>query len=180
MSVASDDHGAFQRQAGPSAAGGDAPAPRWARVLLWMLRRYVADRAPPAIVIGGTDAYLRRWYVLPRNRWGNLYLHEFVRSDDDRALHDHPWRNVSVLLRGSYLEHGDDGTVRLRRAGAIVGRRAEAAHRIALIEGQPVWTLFLTGPKRREWGFLCPKGWRHWRDFANPADGGATVGRGCD
>ena len=39
----------------------------------------------------------------------NLYLHEFSRSDDDRALHDHPWLfNLSVLLSGTYVEHTID------------------------------------------------------------------------
>src|SRR3546814_14061660 len=68
--------------------------------------------------------------------------------------------------------------------GTITFRRAAAAHRLDLaedIQGQriPCWTLFITGPRIREWGFLCPKGWKHWRDFTNPKDGGAPVGRGC-
>src|SRR3546814_8204117 len=40
----------------------------------------------PDITIGGEDnPYLRRWYIIPRNRWFNVYLHEFLRDDDDRA-----------------------------------------------------------------------------------------------
>mgnify|MGYP000066528385 CR=1 FL=1 len=53
-----------------------------------------------------------------------------------------------------------------------------SAHRIELVAG-PVWTLFLTGPFRREWGFHCPQGWRHWRDFTSGANG-ERVGKGCD
>lgn len=30
-----------------------------------------------------------------------------------------------------------------------------------------------------EWGFACPKGWRHWRLFVDERDHG-KVGRGCD
>jgi hypothetical protein len=49
---------------------------------------------------------MRRWWVIPRNKFFNIYLHHFLHSDDDRALHDHPWWNVSILLRsGSYVEH---------------------------------------------------------------------------
>ena len=139
---------------------------------------------PADQVIGGpARPYMLRWFVIPRNRFFNIYLHHFLRSDDDRALHDHPWWNLSILLRGEYLEHTRDH-VRLRRRGYVVLRRATCAHRIELIQtleglGRPVWTLFLTGPKIRSWGFHCPQGWRHWREFTDPKDVGA-VGRGCD
>src|SRR3546814_7255198 len=89
----------------------------------------------PDITIGGEDnPYLRRWYIIPRNRWFNVYLHEFLRDDDDRALHDHPWVNLSILLRGQYVEHTATGAT-LRRAGAIKLRLPTATHRIALVDG---------------------------------------------
>ena len=138
----------------------------------------------PDFVIGGSEQpYLLRWWLIPRNRVFNAYLHEFRRSDDDRALHDHPWWNCSILLKGSYYEHLPGGRVELRCAGDIVFRKAQAAHRIELIEGPNgtvrCWTLFLTGPTIRQWGFLCPQGWRHWKEFVSPKDKGA-VGRGCE
>src|SRR3546814_2387634 len=124
------------------------------------------------------NPYLRRWYISPLNRWFNVYLHEFLRDYDDRALHDHPWVNLSILLRGQYVEHTATGAT-LRRAGAIKFRLPTAAHRIALVDGEPVWTLFITGPRVREWGFHCPQGWRHWRDFT-AGKNGEIVGKGCD
>ena len=137
---------------------------------------------PPNVVIGGREnPYLRRWWVIPRNRFFNVYLHQFCRSDDDRALHDHPWWNVSVLLLGRYVEHTiSDGGINVRterKAGDWKFRRANAAHRIELIDG-PCWTLFITGPRIREWGFHCPNGWRHWRVFTSGPNG-ETIGRGC-
>jgi hypothetical protein len=143
----------------------------------------VAVRRSPDVVIGGLEApYLLRWWVIPRNRLFNIYLHRFLRSDDDRALHDHPWLNCSILLRGAYTEHtiaaGGINRRTLRRAGDVKLRGPKAAHRIELHAG-PCWTLFITGPNVRSWGFHCPRGWVHWRDFTNPADGGRTVGRGC-
>jgi hypothetical protein len=149
----------------------------------------IVKRRPPDVIIGGAEnPYMRRWFVLPRNPVFNIYLHEFLRSDDDRALHDHPWANLSILLDGAYVEHTiRDGGINVRtfrRAGDWVLRRARAAHRVELIDdlaGRPMrcWTLFITGPRLREWGFHCPNGWVHWRAFTNPADGGRTVGRGC-
>lgn len=142
-------------------------------------------RRPPDFVIGGAERpYLRRWFVIPRNRWFNVYLHQFLRSDDDRALHDHPWSNCSLLLRGMYIEHtiaagGINqrrellaGDVRLRLSGRL-------AHRVELIDG-PCWTLFVTGPRYREWGFHCQDaGWIRWQRFTDPGDKG-SVGKGCD
>lgn len=135
-------------------------------------------RAPDFVIGPPDDPYLHRWWLIPRNRWFNIYLHHFMRSDDDRALHDHPWWNLSILLKGGYIEHLPDGVKKYRVLGDFVWRRATQAHRIELAAG-PVWTLFITGRRVREWGFLCPQGWRHWRDFtAGPS--GETIGKGCD
>lgn len=131
---------------------------------------------PPDRVIG--DHYLRRWWVLPRNDMANVYLHEFRRSDDDRALHDHPWASTSCILFGRYIEHTPDGAF-MREAGDVVSRPAEALHRVELINDEPAISLFMTGPKVREWGFACPQGWRHWSEFVDARDSG-QVGRGCE
>lgn len=159
--------------------------------------RIMARRAPDVIIGTAIDPYMHRWYVLPRNRWLNLYLHHFWRSDDDRALHDHPWWNVSVLVYGQYTEHtiAAGGVNRRERleAGAVRFRGAKAAHRIELDTrrgdgwevAQPCITFFLTGPRMRDWGFHCPKGWVPWRVFTSEApakDGGprvSAIGRGC-
>lgn len=132
-------------------------------------------RAPDFIIGTRESPYMRRWWVIPRNRRFNIYLHNIVRSDDDRALHDHPWWNVSILLRGYYREVTPDG-VFTRGRGSIVFRRAEASHRLE-VDG-PTWSLFITGPNVREWGFWCPQGWKHWRKFVDMTDTGA-VGPGC-
>ena len=134
-------------------------------------------RRPPDFIIGKPGSpYMRRWYVIPRNRWFNIYLHNIVRSDDNRALHDHPWWNLSILLKGSYREVTPDGTF-VRGAGSMVFRRATAAHRLE-VDG-PTWSLFITGRKVREWGFYCPHGWKIWTSFVDMTNTG-SVGPGCD
>lgn len=40
-------------------------------------------------------------------------------------------------------------------------------------------TLFFCGPRVREWGFHCPQGWRHWRQYVAPTSYGNRVGKGC-
>ena len=141
----------------------------------------------PDVVIG--DDYLERWYLIPRNRWLNIYLHRFTGSDDDRALHDHPWHSVSLLLAGRcheivgktwsyprYLRtHRYEQIRRPRRLWPLF-RKATHLHRMVIEDG-PVWTLFITGPHIREWGFQCPKRWVHWREFTD--ESGNRTGRGC-
>lgn len=144
-------------------------------------RRIMRSR-PHDFTIGAD--YLRRWYVIPRNSHCNLYLHEILHSDDDRALHDHPWVNTSFLIEGRYREHTPEGVFE-RRAGESVTRAAEALHRLEVYPGERAISLFATGPMVREWGFACPPGpgregtrWVPWEDFLDVRDAGKT-GRGC-
>lgn len=134
-------------------------------------------RAPDLIIGGAENPYIYRWWVIPRNRLFNIYLHHIVRDDDDRALHDHPWVNISVVLKGGYTEVMPHAT-KWRTAGSLVFRRPTSAHRLIVGKGS-CWSLFITGPRVREWGFLCPKGWRSWRIFT-AADDSGRIGRGCD
>lgn len=132
----------------------------------------------PHFVVGGLDRpYMRRWHILPRNPFFNVYLHCFHRDDDDRARHDHPWVNMSILLSGRYREVTATGRKEYR-AGHVICRRADYAHRVELINGQRCWTLFVTGPKVRNWGFHCPLGWIPWQDFVDQHDSG-NIGKGC-
>lgn len=142
---------------------------RWLRILL---------SGEPHFVIGDAlRPYLFRWFVLPRNKYFNLFLHKFMRDDDDKALHDHPWLFVSIVLLGGYREILQDGVV-IRRAGSICLRRAEHRHRVELLR-VPTWTLVFTGPKIRTWGFWCPRGFVPWNVFTKP-DNPGEIGRGCE
>lgn len=168
------------------------------------LRRILSGQ--PHQVIGDADnPYLLRWYVIPRNPLFNVYLHKFLRDDDDRALHDHPWWFISLILRGGYVEvkETDDGNLTMQtrtapfarnstrswRRRGIAYRPAKHRHRVALEHGRddagrvsstaprvPCWTLIITGPRTREWGFWCPQSSKFldrrlgkrfvpWRDF---------------
>lgn len=134
-------------------------------------------KRPPDFIIGTAERlYMLRWYLLPRNRWFNVYLHKIVRDDDDRALHDHPWWSLSIILSGAYCEHTTRGT-EVYSAPWFRLRSSRFAHRLEVVNG-PVWTLFITGPRVREWGFHCPKGWIPWQEFCDSTNHG-NVGRGC-
>jgi hypothetical protein len=165
-----------------------------------------AMRRPADFVIGGhDDPYLLRWYLVPWRKWSrearenptcwrrlkgfvssmlpSVYLHQFLRDDDDRALHDHPWFWCSIMLRGGYLEHTRRAHV-AHWAPAIRFGTPWRAHRIQLFgypthKRVPAWTIFITGPRLRNWGFHCPNGWIPWQRFTAADDPGA-IGPGCD
>ena len=67
--------------------------PRWA----FMKRTVIADP------LDRTNIYLVRLRIL-ETPWLACYLHSIRRPDSTRALHNHPWGFVSVLLRGGYTE----------------------------------------------------------------------------
>lgn len=137
----------------------------------------------PDLIIGSPDdPQTLRWHIFRFRGW-QLSLHKWLRSDEDRALHDHSGDNVSLILTRGYFEVLQDGWYYWRAPFWPYFRKAETPHRVALADSRPVWSLWLRWPPRREWGFVCPKGWRHWRDFCAEEYGVAgksTVGKGCD
>lgn len=148
-----------------------ASASRWWEVY--------AFKNKPLIHIGGEkNAYMIRWAIVDGKGAGNnVYLHKFLRNDEDRALHDHPWDSVSVLLSGRLREiDAENPKGRIIRAGEIRHRPADYAHRL-IVEEQG-FSLFITGPKVREWGFLCEASWRHWTRFT-AGESGELQGAGC-
>lgn len=134
------------------------------------------DREPDFRIGPADDPYMLRWWLIPRNEVFNVYYHRILHDDDDRALHDHPWPSFSVLIRGKLRETTPEGS-RVYLPGDCVYRGPELAHRLELVDDSPAETLFITGPRVREWGFHCPKGWVHWRDFVGENIG--EIGRGC-
>jgi len=162
-------------------------ATRWvARWLQGWAYSYTFKREADFAIRPTGETYMLRWFVIPRNRFFNVYLHVMYRADDDRALHDHPWPSMSIMLSGDLREHycatpkqlNWKPSSRVLREGSFVFRRARFAHRLEPMS-KHVMTLFVTGPRVRQWGFWCPKGWRHWREFTSGTDG-SGIGRGCE
>lgn len=143
---------------------------------------------PPDLTLRAPDGsvYLRRWHLLPRNRWLTAYLHEFVGDDPDRiGLHDHEYLNLSMVL--SKIGYSEEVFVHRPREGAMLPptrvrrvrrwvprfRLPTTAHRVRLARGAdgapvPCRSLFLGGPRIRGWGFWTRAGlrarWVPWRE----------------
>lgn len=145
--------------------------------------RKIAENRPPDFFVGDQDApHMLRWYVVPRNRLLNVYLHRIVKSDADQELHDHMYPSLSYILQGAYVEHtimyGGVHKKQLISEGEWKLRGPWFAHRIELLSGTEgaCWSLFVTGPRvRGTWGFYCKDAWRPWREFV----GKRKTGGGC-
>lgn len=86
--------------------------------------------------------------------WCSVRLHHFLRSDDMRHLHDHPWWFTTLVLRGRYRDITEIDGSRFAsdelRAGSVRFRPAHHAH---AVETAGCWTIVITGAIRRRWGF---------------------------
>lgn len=91
--------------------------------------------------------YLERWIL----NFGvfSIRLHHWFFGDDPRHFHDHPWDFLVLVLRGSYWDVSPEGR-ELMSAGKAVYRKAEHRH---TVETKGAWTLLITGPEKRVWGF---------------------------
>jgi hypothetical protein len=112
-----------------------------------------------------------RWFVLPHNRFVNVYVHKFPASDDPEVAHDHPWWFASLVISGSYIEHTAGGP-RTRKRASVALRSASFRHRIELPPARTGGCVPNAGgdrPKVRTWGFWCaPDRFVPWDQF----DGG--------
>jgi hypothetical protein len=149
-----------------------------------LLYRLTARRPMRLIDING-EPYLERYWLGRVRLFGRectAYLHHFVSGDGDRKAHDHPFRAVSFILSGSYLE---ERVTALSPVCGYVAKRRRIRwfnklwpmdfHRVIRYEGD-VWTLFIHGARltapadndylkvcravvgvsdpEKEWGFL--------------------------
>jgi hypothetical protein len=124
---------------------------------------------------------MRRWVI--ETPAGSARLHHFLKSDDTRALHNHPWWFVTFPLSpGGYVDvvpcpgceegyvYYKDGSFETCDLCMGGGRSQEHVQAWRLHYRKPgythavltdgCWTVIVTGRKLREWGF-----WLHARFF---------------
>ena len=130
--------------------------------------------------------YLTRCYLLGRDwKWGNVYLHHFHSSDQGNELHSHPWAwGLSLVLSGGYEEERARNPevwssstlppasclrpVTVEKRTVLPGRlnliKVTDFHRVDLRDEKAgAWTIFFTGPRSTDWGFLN----RHNSEFTD-------------
>lgn len=112
--------------------------------------------------------YMRRWALIAG--LFSIRLHHFYRPDDSRAFHDHPWWFVTLVLGGGYTDYSTSGTDYLH-AGSVRFRGALHRHRVRP-DWDGCWTLVLTGPNLRKWGFWLGGRFKsandYFREYGHP------------
>ena len=126
-------------------------------------KRIVMDRE-------SDEPYLERYYLFLKDRDRfpfNVFLHKFLKGDPD-DVHDHPWPYATLILKGGYYEwlpQFDSKGNKIaemcvwRGPGSFRICSANSYHRIELDPSVTAWTLFMPGPKKRDWGFLVNNKW---------------------
>lgn len=90
-------------------------------------------------------------------------VHDILRSDLERHLHNHPWPYITVILRGGYHEvtAGPDGK-EVRKwygPGSVLFRGYKHFHRLEKPTDGPCVTLFfMLGRHAQPWGYDTPHG----------------------
>jgi hypothetical protein len=140
--------------------------------------KFIADANKPEL-----GPLMIRWYLI-KTRWFGLFVHKFLRSDNDRHFHDHPWAFLTWLIGGGYWEHvpvyrerplGPEVRV-WRPRWSLLYRPALWLHWVELPTSYdmvpecsvpiPVTTLILVMHRqKRMWGFETERGWMDYQQY---------------
>ncbi len=152
-------------------------------VAAWLIAR--AKKTPFSHIPSNEDpSYMERYWLFnpypkPRQkkRWQfpiSVRLHYIKRPDLDRHYHDHPWNWSSLILTGGYTDVRPQSTifnevsdavyVRDLNEGDYNGMSCHGLHRIITVT-PGTWTMFITGRKRKSWGFAVDGVMVHHYDY---------------
>lgn len=92
--------------------------------------------------------YLIRWVL--NLGFCSIRLHNWLDSDDLRHKHDHAWWFITYVIKGHYVNIDCIDNEDMKK-GSWALRGAEHRHCVKVLE--PTWTIMLTGPATRKWGF---------------------------
>lgn len=159
------------------------------------LKRWIDKVLCKELITGpdGEDNYLHRWWLMSLPREQRVYLHRFIGSDWTPVLHDHPKWFISIGLIGGYVEETtaeprpsgpinsigtslwlrNDGFKRLKRirwvAPWVRFFPSSHIHRLRCNRKRVCWTIIITGPLEREWGFWPDGKWVPWKEYLGMA-----------
>ena len=133
-------------------------------------RRLINDRA-------NKEPYLVRYYMLftDRDKFPfNVFIHKFMKGDDDEDPHDHPWGFFHIILSGGYWEEvpiDETEETKFYKGFCKIWRRpgywnivnSDYTHRIELDDKKPKpWTLFVPFKRDNTWGFWTKNNMNTW------------------
>ena len=131
-------------------------------------RRVITD-------LSRTRPYLRIWESTLASGI-TARIHHILRPDSDRCQHDHPWGFFRYIIKGGYVEEcGAEKQLVARRPGELDFCPPHFRHRILYLPRGGSWSLVITGPHVRPWGFYTAQGWMSCGDFVAAASKGAVL-----
>jgi hypothetical protein len=134
--------------------------------------------------------YLARYYYQSYRPYCRVVIHNVLKSDV-AGLHDHPWPASTYILSGGYWEsklineNADPSSIsqesnieKVWRGPGYHGEfKSDHYHRLELDPdkaGTSTWTLFMMGPKEKDWGFLGEDGkWVQHEEYIENLSGKA-------
>lgn len=145
------------------------------RVADYLIKR--AQRTPYFHLKG----YMERWWLfngygedhIPPHRWfpWSIRVHHILREDYDWWPHDHPADCRTFILKGWYYEIRD-GVTYLRQQGETAAIDFGEFHSIKAVSDGGVWTLFVLGRNKGEWGFQVNGVKIPWRKYLKGCEDG--------
>ncbi len=116
------------------------------------------------------EAYLVRYNLFECSLF-SFKIHKILKSDE-LCLHDHPWKFISLILKGGYWEHtppvnqhkeditstynGTDYEKKWCGPLSLLVRPAHWIHRLEIPKGKYALTFVITFKKSKSWGFFTP------------------------
>lgn len=114
---------------------------------------------------------LKGWYEEEHPKWSLLRYWRDDIADAARGRSSPVCDTIRAKL--APIESGDvtrilhGRSITRRRRFSLAFRHAEDPHRITKLAPGGAWTLVVSGPKARSWGFWGREGWVHWLSFTS-------------
>lgn len=106
--------------------------------------------------------HFKRWRLI-ECPFFNIYIHRIYVRDKDKHLHDHPWSYFSFILKGEYIEETPEG-LNTKYECSFGIKKSTDFHKIHTVV-RPVTSLFITGPKKRVWGYDVDGTWVDFKTY---------------
>ncbi len=128
--------------------------------------------------LGSKDCPYAYRYVLNLGLFA-IRVHHWLRSDDKRHFHNHPYWFLTCVVKGSYtdvseLSLSEKASITLHDLlsfGSIRFRKASHTHYVDVPKGG-AWSILLTGKPYQPWGFFVngklKKPLKYFHKFGHP------------
>ena len=101
----------------------------------------------------------------------SIRIHFWLRSDDKRYMHNHPWWFITFVLKGYYIDMSLNG-IDMVDTFSFRYRKPNHTHYVQIPSGGCT-TILITGRNKNKWGFWINQRYlrvnRYFKRFGHPA-----------